>query len=107
MTLREMQATIDAWIADNGGYWSELSLLARLSEEVGEVSREYNHRFGEKRKKSTEADASLEGELADVLWIVLCMANQQGIDLQSAFEATMDKLNIRDATRWKSSGVEQ
>ena len=67
MTLREMQAAIDAWIADNGGYWGELSLLARLSEEVGEVSREYNHRFGEKRKKSTEADSSLEGELADVL----------------------------------------
>ena len=101
MTLREMQAVIDAWIAENGGYWSELSLLARLSEEVGEVSREYNHRFGDKRKKASEDDATLEGELADVMWIVLCMANQQGIDLQAAFEATMDKLNIRDATRWK------
>ena len=107
MTLREMQAVIDAWIADNGGYWSELSLLARLSEEVGEVSREYNHRFGDKRKKSIEAESSLEDELSDVLWIVLCMANQQGIDLQSAFEATMDKINVRDAGRWKNSGEQQ
>jgi NTP pyrophosphatase (non-canonical NTP hydrolase) len=100
MTLREMQAAIDAWIADNGGYWSELSLMARLSEEVGEVAREYNHRFGDKRKKTTEADSSIEAELGDVLWLVLCMANQQNIDLQTAFEATMRKLNIRDAGRW-------
>ena len=100
MNLREMQATIDSWIAQNGGYWSELSLLARLSEEVGEVSREYNHQFGGKRKKSSEADSSIEAELADVMWIVLCMANQQGIDLQDAFQATMDKITVRDAGRF-------
>ncbi|MFT4975326.1 MAG: NTP pyrophosphatase (non-canonical NTP hydrolase) [Myxococcota bacterium] len=100
MTLREMQAAIDAWIEDNGGYWDEMSLLARLSEEVGEVAREYNHRFGAKRKKSSESDAALADELGDVMWIVLCMANQQGIDLQDTFAATMRKLKIRDAGRF-------
>ncbi len=100
MTLAQLQQTIDTWIAQNGGYWSELSLLARLSEEVGEVAREYNHRFGDKRKKSTEDDAALADELADVLWIVLCMANQQGIDMQQAFEATMRKITARDAGRF-------
>ena len=104
MTLREMQAAIDAWIADNGGYWDELSLMLRLTEEVGEVAREYNHRFGAKKKKASEGEADLAGELGDVLWLVLCMANQQGIDLQQAFEATMDKLNIRDAGRWTGAG---
>lgn len=100
MQLREMQAAIDAWIQDNGGYWDEMSLLARLSEEVGEVAREYNHRFGAKKKKASEGEAALAGELGDVMWIVLCMANQQGIDLQDTFEATMQKLNIRDAGRF-------
>ena len=102
MDLRVMQAAIDAWIKDNGGYWDEMSLLARLSEEVGEVAREYNHRFGAKRKKSSEGEAALADELGDVMWIVLCMANQQGIDLQDTFEATMRKLNIRDAGRFSS-----
>lgn len=100
MQLREMQAAIDAWIRDNGGYWDEMSLLARLTEEVGEVAREYNHRFGAKKKKASEGEAELAGELGDVMWLVLCMANQQGIDLQDTFEATMRKLNIRDAGRF-------
>jgi NTP pyrophosphatase (non-canonical NTP hydrolase) len=104
MDLRNMQAAIDAWIKDNGGYWDEMSLLARLSEEVGEVAREYNHRFGAKRKKSSEGEAALADELGDVMWIVLCMANQQGIDLQDTFEATMRKLNIRDAGRFAPDG---
>ncbi|MCB9779445.1 MAG: nucleotide pyrophosphohydrolase [Alphaproteobacteria bacterium] len=97
-----LQRDIDRWIAENGGYWDELSLLARLTEEVGELAREYNHRFGAKRKKASEGDAALQEELADVLWIVLCMANQQGIDLDAAFEATMTKLRVRDAGRFTS-----
>ena len=98
-SLSGLQQAIDEWIAVNGGYWDEMSLLARLTEEVGELAREYNHRFGAKRKKSSESDGSLEGELADVLWLVLCMANQQGIDLETAFEGVMTKLNVRDAGR--------
>jgi NTP pyrophosphatase (non-canonical NTP hydrolase) len=98
-SLKGLQQTIDAWISDNGGYWDEMSLLARLTEEVGELAREYNHRFGAKRKKSSESESSLEGELADVLWLILCMANQQKIDLEEAFEQVMTKLRVRDAGR--------
>lgn len=103
MHIAELQGTIDGWIQDNGGYWDELSLLARLTEEVGELAREYNHRFGAKRKKASEGDAALQDEMADVLWILLCMANQQGIDLDAAFERTMVKLKTRDADRFKGS----
>lgn len=101
--LRSLQSEIDTWVRDNGGYWDEMSLLARLMEEVGEVSREYNHRFGAKRKKPTEPDQSVDAELADVLWIVLCMANQQGIDLQQAFDGVMQKVRTRDAGRFPAS----
>ena len=99
-TLAQIQQDIDRWIADNGGYWDELSLLARLTEEVGELAREYNHRFGAKRKKASETDRALEEELADVAWILLCMANQQGIDLGEALGRTQDKLVTRDAGRF-------
>ena len=64
MQLREMQAAIDAWIRENGGYWDEMSLLARLTEEVGEVAREYNHHFGAKKKKASEGEAELAGVMA-------------------------------------------
>jgi NTP pyrophosphatase (non-canonical NTP hydrolase) len=98
--IHALQQSIDQWIADNGGYWDEMSLLARLTEEVGELAREYNHQFGAKKKKPTEAEGSIAGELADVLWLILCMANQQGIDLESAFEDVMTKLKVRDAGRF-------
>ena len=98
--IHALQQSIDQWIADNGGYWDEMSLLARLTEEVGELAREYNHRFGAKKKKASEAEGSIAGELADVLWLVLCMANQQGIDLEAAFEDVMTKLKVRDAGRF-------
>lgn len=100
MSLKEMQQTIDEWIVDNGGYWEELALLARLTEEVGELAREYNHRFGPKKKKESESDVALEEEMSDVLWILLCMANQQGIDLQEAFQVTMQKIIGRDTGRF-------
>lgn len=98
-SLTGLQESIDAWIKANGGYWDEMSLLARLTEEVGELAREYNHCFGAKRKKSSEAEGSIEGELADILWLVLCMANQQEINLERAFEGVMTKLRVRDAGR--------
>ena len=65
-SLKGLQASVDAWIQDNGGYWDELSLMCRLTEEVGELAREYNHRFGAKKKKASEAESSLQAELADV-----------------------------------------
>ena len=101
-TLSGLQQSIDQWIKANGGYWDEMSLLARLTEEVGELAREYNHQFGAKKKKASERDGSIRDELADVLWLVLCMANQQGIDLEEAFEDVMLKLKVRDAGRFQS-----
>lgn len=109
-TLGELQGAIDAWIQENGGYWPPLSLLARLTEETGEVAREYNHRFGAKKKKASEPPAShddpLAMELADVLFIVLCMANEQGVDLDVAFSAMMEKLRIRDAGRFTTAAAD-
>ena len=99
-SLKGLQETVDAWIQENGGYWDEMSLMCRLTEEVGELAREYNHRFGAKKKKATEDEAALREELADVLWLVMCMANQQGIDLQTALEDVFTKLKVRDAGRW-------
>ena len=103
MDVTSMQREIDGWVRENGGYWPELSLLARLTEEVGELAREYNHRFGPKRKKDNEADVALDDEMADVLWILLCMANQQGIDLDAAFQRTMDKVVRRDTGRFSKT----
>jgi NTP pyrophosphatase (non-canonical NTP hydrolase) len=97
MQIRAIQQEIDVWVRANGGYWSELSLLARLSEEVGEVARAYNTRFGGKRVKAGEGLREIEDELADVLWIVLCMANQQGIDLEVAMGRVMEKVRARGA----------
>ena len=106
MTLRGLQSAIDEWIQQNGGYWNEMSLLARLTEEVGELAREYNHQFGAKKKKATEATSSVEDELADVLWLILCMANQQGIDMEDAFKRVMTKLRVRDANRFSDGPPE-
>lgn len=100
MTLAEVQRLVDDWIAENGGYWPELSMLARLTEETGEVAREYNHRFGAKKKKASEGEADLALEMADVLFILVCMANQQGIDLDDALRRTLEKYRIRDAGRF-------
>lgn len=81
-------------------YWSPLSNVARLSEEVGEVARIVNHMYGDKPKKPTELDDDLEDELADVLWTVICLANQEGIDLDKGMQRAIDKLLIRDKDRF-------
>jgi NTP pyrophosphatase (non-canonical NTP hydrolase) len=104
MTLAAIQAEVDAWIQHNGGYWPPLSMLARLTEETGELAREYNHRFGAKRKKASEAEGDPGLEMADILFILVCMANQQGISLEDAFARTMEKYRIRDAGRFTAGG---
>ena len=101
MSLRDAQQTVDRWIGQyKEGYFSPLTNLARLTEEVGELAREINHRFGEKTKKKEEAEGSLALELADILFVVICIANSQGIDLDDAFQAMMAKVTARDAGRW-------
>ena len=101
MALREAQQRVDQWISQyKEGYFPPLTNLARLSEEVGELAREINHRFGEKTKKKDEADGDLALELADILFVVICLANSQHIDLDAAFDRMMAKVTTRDADRW-------
>ncbi len=101
MTLRDSQAQVDAWISQfEEGYWPPLSNLARLTEEVGELAREMNHRFGHKPKRADEPEQDLAIELADVLFVLLVIANEQKIDLEQALERVLEKYRTRDAERW-------
>jgi NTP pyrophosphatase (non-canonical NTP hydrolase) len=101
LTIAEAQRAVDAWISRfEEGYWPPLSNLARLVEEVGELARELNHRHGHKPKKPEEPDQDLALELADVLFVLLTLANEQKIDLESAFLKVLDKYEARDASRW-------
>jgi NTP pyrophosphatase (non-canonical NTP hydrolase) len=102
MTLVEAQKAVDAWISSfEEGYWPPLANLARLVEEVGELAREVNHRYGPKPKRPDEDDAELALELGDVLFVLIALANEQGIDLQDAFRRVLAKYQVRDADRWK------
>jgi NTP pyrophosphatase (non-canonical NTP hydrolase) len=102
MTLAEAQQAVDAWVSRfDEGYWPPLANLARLVEEVGELAREINHRHGSKPKKPDEAEADIALELGDILFVLIALANEQGIDLTAAFEKVLDKYEARDAGRWK------
>lgn len=101
MELREAQRRVDEWISQfEEGYWSPLVNLARLTEEVGELARELNHRYGTKPKKREEPEQDLALELADVLFVLLVLANEQGIDLDDALLRTLEKYRSRDGNRW-------
>jgi NTP pyrophosphatase (non-canonical NTP hydrolase) len=101
MDLSEAQARVDAWIGRfEEGYWPPLANLARLTEEVGELARLLNHRFGPKTKKADEAEQDLGEELADVLFVLLVIANEQRIDLGEALERVLEKYRVRDGDRW-------
>lgn len=101
MSMADMQRQVDRYISQfKEGYFQPLSMLARMTEEVGELAREVNHTYGEKPKKASEADNSIENELADILFIVICFANSQGIQLDEAFQKVMHKFETRDANRW-------
>ena len=105
MTLRDNQVRVDTWISQfEEGYFDPLTNMARLSEEVGELAREINHRFGQKTKKKSEAEGDLAMEMADILFVIICMANREGIDLQEAFDRMMAKVDKRDTTRWTRKG---
>jgi len=101
MPLTQAQQRVDAWISRyEEGYFHPLTNLARLTEEVGELAREINHRYGQKTKKADEPDADLGMEMADILFVLICLANREGIDLQEAFDRMMHKVEHRDADRW-------
>jgi len=106
MTLRDSQQLVDAWISQyEEGYFHPLTNLARLAEEVGELAREINHRFGQKTKKPEEPEGDLGMEMADILFVLICMANREGIDLQEAFDRVMSKVEARDEHRWAKKNV--
>ena len=106
MSLTESQRRVDQWISQfEEGYFHPLTNLARLTEEVGEFAREVNHRFGQKTKKADEAEGNLAMEMADILFVLICMANREGIDLDAAFERMMAKVEQRDANRWTRKAV--
>ena len=106
LTLSDIQNRVDTWIRQfEDGYFHPLTNMARLSEEVGELAREVNHRFGQKTKKAEEPEGDLGMEMADILFVLICMANREGIDLQDAFERMMAKVEARDEHRWTKKSV--
>ena len=104
MTLKEAQEKVDVWIREYGvRYFDELTNMALLTEEVGEVARVIARQYGEQSAKKGEGDASLGDELADVLFVLICLANQTGVDLTEAFERTLLKKTGRDAMRHRNN----
>ena len=104
MTIEQAQQTVNTWITTTGvRYFSELTNMALLTEEVGEVARIISRKYGEQSFKKGEDGKALSDELADVLWVLICIANQTGVDLQDAFEKNMQKKSLRDADRHRNN----
>lgn len=100
MELKNAQLEVDQWIKNHGvRYFNELTNMAQLTEEVGEVARIIARRYGEQSEKESDKDKDLGEELADVVFVVLCLANQTGIDLQAAFSRKMELKTRRDHQR--------
>lgn len=100
MTLEEAQQQVDRWINTTGvRYFNELTNMAILTEEVGEVARIMARRYGEQSEKESDKNKDLGDELADVLWVVICLANQTGVNLTEAFQKNMEKKTQRDQHR--------
>jgi len=100
MTIKEAQTQVDQWIKTKGvRYFSELTNMAILTEEVGEVARLMSRNYGDQSFKESDKTKELADELADVLWVLMCIANQTGVDLTDALEKNFIKKNIRDANR--------
>lgn len=104
MTIEEAQKTVDEWIKTHGvRYFNELTNMAILTEEVGELARIIARQYGEQSFKESDKDRDLGDEMADVLWVLLCMANQTGVDLTKALEKNLEKKSIRDKDRHKNN----
>lgn len=107
MDLRDAQKQVDQYISQfKLGYFPPLVNLARLVEEVGELAREMNHQFGPKTKKTEEPEGEISLELGDILFVLVVLSNQLGIDLQEALERTISKYQVRDAERWERKDPE-
>lgn len=104
MTIKSAQEEVDNWIKSNGvRYFNELTNMAMLTEEVGEVARIIARRYGEQSEKESDRDKDLGDELADVLWILLCLSNQTGVDLTESFKRNLEKKSLRDKDRHKQN----
>ncbi|UCE04183.1 MAG: nucleotide pyrophosphohydrolase [Candidatus Latescibacterota bacterium] len=102
MTLSQVQKRVDDWISQfEEGYWPPLAMLARLSEEVGELARELNHHYGHKPKKADEPTGDIALEVADILFVLTCLCNSLRIDMSHAFDRVLEKYTHRDSSRWK------
>src|SRR5690625_2603841 len=100
-TTKEIEEEVDRYISQfEEGYFSPLALVARLSEEVGELAREVNHAYGEKPKKPSEEVKSIEEEIGDILFVLACFTNSLDLNLSASFQQTMDKFTTRDKNRW-------
>ena len=109
MTIQEAQATVDQWIQDYGvRYFSELTNMAILTEEVGEVARLISRQYGDQSFKQSDEGKNLGDELADVLFVVICLANQTGVDLEDALKRNLEKKTKRDARRhWENEKLRE
>ncbi|MFD1707148.1 nucleotide pyrophosphohydrolase [Siminovitchia sediminis] len=105
-TVRQLQEEVDAYIGQfKEGYFSPLAMTARLTEELGELAREINHYYGEKKKKTSETEKTVQEEIGDLLFVLICLANSLDIDLQTAHDQVMYKFNTRDKDRWTKKDV--
>ncbi|MEN9884815.1 MAG: hypothetical protein RLZZ420_2032 [Bacteroidota bacterium] len=104
MELKEAQTQVDQWIKTIGvRYFSELTNMAILTEEVGELARIMARKYGDQSFKKSESADHLADEMADVLWVLICLANQTGVDLTDAFKKNMEKKTVRDADRHRQN----
>ena len=104
MTIKDAQLVVDDWIKKHGvRYFNELTNMAMLTEEVGEVARIIARRYGEQSEKETDKDKDLGDEMADVFFVLICLANQTGVDLTKALKKNLDKKTNRDAERHKNN----
>lgn len=100
-SLQDIQKEVHTYISQfKEGYFSPLAMTARLTEELGELAREVNHYYGEKPKKTTEEKKTIEEELGDLFFVLICFANSLHIDVEQAFDLVMKKFNTRDKDRW-------
>lgn len=104
MTINQAQQEVDNWIKTYGvRYFSELTNMAVLTEEVGELARIIARKYGDQSFKESDKNADLADEMADVLWVLICLANQTGVDLTEAFEKNLEKKTLRDNSRHRNN----
>lgn len=104
MTIQKAQQDVDDWIKTTGvRYFSELTNMAILTEEVGELARIMARKYGDQSFKESDKDGDMADEMADVLWVLMCLANQTGVDLTNALQKNFEKKNIRDAERHQNN----